>query len=168
MAAGINLVAAETAVYDRLESDSGLTALVNRANALIDPADQGIFNTNAPQVTEGGSAPGYPYVVFVVSVEEYEALFDNSDTVQMQALFWVIDRRDRESSRADCLAIIDRLLGDATDSDAAPSFGFHRHRLSVSGDWTGSHMLQLAPEARHTLDHFVYAVPFTFYLSRTP
>lgn len=120
----MNYLDLSKAIDDRLDTDATLATLTG---------GRYYFMTAPP-----GTA--YPYVVYsVVSDNEQDAF--NGDIREVFFELAIFDKT--ANGLADIEAIKARLKGDSTSPSSAPTYGFHRHVLSLTGGWTGGPVVRV-------------------------
>lgn len=138
----MNIAAIEKAVRDWLVADATLTAAVS-----------GVYLLRA--------APGVamPYVVIslVDAAADLDSFESNTSLVTIDVRVLV----DVDATAADpsstISTIIDRIYGG---SEATPTYGLHRHVLTISGGWTGSPIRFVGASTEHAENVLQYVLRF--------
>lgn len=145
----------ELAVKTRLQADTGSGGLLNSSAPLI----TGVWVSNAPA---GNTAP---YCVIDVASEKS----DNAFTKDIYSVeFWVhtfVARHGNATPLQTASDIMARIFGDSA-AGAVPSYGLHRHPLSLSGSWTATNAECTGAFAEHDENVYHYYQIFRLTVSK--
>lgn len=61
--------------------------------------------------------------------------------------------------------IVKRLYGDSSSSGTTPTYGFHRHLLTLT-DWTGGHIVHRNTTDEHGDDYYCTVLEFEIHVSK--
>lgn len=151
----MNLAKFQQAIYDRLTGDATLTGL----------ATGGVRSVLGPR-TGISTEDSKPYVVVTLQGTTPADDF-RGDLIEMVVDVHVVsDTTDGLSTPS---SIIDRIIGDATlQSNVTPTYGLHRHQLSLSGStYTGGVMQFFDTETAHDEERLHFILGFKVYQGRT-
>jgi len=160
----MNLIAIWTAIKARIDADTGTGGISNAGTPLI----SGIYSSFA---VTGASTASKPYIVFDVDGAQQQDGFE-IDIIELSIRLHVFARMDSATTSGfdKCSAIIDRLYGDGIDNvNRIPSYGFHRHELTISsGKYTGSIMHRTGMAQEHDEDHLHFIESYSLLISNAP
>ena len=138
-----------------------------RARALTDTGTGGLFATSNNLITgifaeTGSQTLSYPYITMTMFDEEDDTFAKDGSVVNVQFHIFHDAKVSGVGPIEKCGAIIERLRGDGTQqSDRLPTFGFHRHKLTLSQSggmlWGAGIMRRLRGTTAHENDvyHFI-------------
>lgn len=149
----MNIAHATAAIRSRLLADTSPGGLRAASSPLLASDEKITTYILAPD--QVGTIGGYPYVVIdVISVEEEDA-FD-ADAVRYEIDLHVFDLQS--ASMTACADIIDRIRGDAmAQPTRQPSYGLHRHTITLPTPWTGGLVVRAGGRSEHdqAVQHYV-------------
>lgn len=151
----MDLANLETAIYNRLVGDTGAGGLRNASAPLV----TGVF------VGTANSGQTMPFLLIDVAAERAQNAFSRDI---FNAEFWVTTSAARFGSAtpgqvySDILA---RVYGD-TVGGSVPTYGLHRHTLSLSGGWTATVAECMGAFPEHTDAAFVWRQIFKLTVSK--
>lgn len=151
----MDLAHLETALVSRLTGDTGTGGLRNASSPLV----AGVWVTTAP------SAQVMPYCVIDVASQRAANAFTR-DIYETEA--WVttfVPRAGTATPLQTASDILARVYGDSSGG-AAPTYGYHRLTLSLSGGWTPTAMECTGVFAEHDADTYLYRQIFKLHLSK--
>lgn len=123
----MNVDAVRTAIIARVQDDTGSGGLWASGAKLINAVQYSIPGRN-----NAGLEVALPYVTFDFVAREQNDGF-NYDLVEHVFRFHVWDSMAARPTPSRCESIMSRLLGNAiANSDRVPTYGFHRHHLSLT------------------------------------
>lgn len=154
----MNIVAIYNAVATRLQGDTGTGGLFASTDALV----TGIFNNYADNQLY------FPFLVIDVSLENDDAFAaDVLNATIIVHTFVALNSAQVDSYSS----ILDRVYGNAVAQNGrVPTYGLHRHSLSLSGGWVAGPMRQVDMQQIPTEDgqaafHFIQT--FKVIISKT-
>ena len=138
-----------------------------RTRALADTGSGGLFASGANLVTgiyaeTGSQTLAFPYITITLFDEEDDTFAKDGSIVNVQFHIYHNAVASGIGPIEACGAIIERLRGDATQqSNRVPTYGFHRHKLTLSQSggalWGAGLMRRLRGTTAHEKDvyHFI-------------
>lgn len=151
----MDLASIETALKARLLADTGTGGLRNSGTPLV----QGVWVSNAP------SSQAMPYCLIDVASQR-EAHAFSKDIFEVEA--WVstfVARHGTATPLQTASDILARVYGDSS-AGSAPTYGLHRHPLSLSGSWVATPIESMGVLPEHDEKAYVYRQIFKFHVSK--
>lgn len=150
----MDLAHIETALLSRLTGDTGSGGLRNALSPLV----AGVWVSNAP------SAQAMPLCIIDLASQR-EANAFSKDIFEVEAWVSTMVARTGTTPLQTASDILARVYGDSS-AGAAPSYGLHRHPLSLSGSWTATPIGCMGVFAEHDDNAYVYRQVFKFHVSK--
>lgn len=156
----MNLARLASAIRDRIRADTGTGGLFNVTTGILRNSDV-LYGTGQVERV-------FPYVTFDVEATQADGF--GHDHMLVTVTLHIVD--DRNNGIGNCATIIDRVYGDAvTQPSDVPSFGLHRHPLTLTSetnypDWkVGGVMYRRSSATRHDAECYVFEEVYEFHMS---